>query len=64
MGKNNFVEYKIKLVGDTTVNYIKPKGLFNLQPNKNNYLRSSSKKKLNLFKRTSKTAVQAKKSVR
>ena len=33
----------MKIQATTTVNYIKPKGLFNLQP-KNNYLRSSSKK--------------------
>ena len=36
--------------GDKQQWIIKPKGLFNLQP-KNNYLRSSSNKKLNLFKR-------------
>ena len=44
MGKNNFVEYKIKLVGDTTVNYIKPKGLFNLQPNKTIICEAQAKK--------------------
>ena len=43
MGKNNFVEPDQKIGGDTTVNY-KTKRSFNLQPTKNNYLRSSSKK--------------------
>ena len=63
--KNNFVELKVKLKGDTTVNY-KTKRSFNLQPTKNNYLRSSSKKSWNLFSKIEriKTAVQAKKSVR
>ena len=41
--KNNFVELKVKLKGDTTVNY-KTKRSFNLQPNKTIICEAQAKK--------------------
>ena len=48
MGKNNFVELKVTLKGDTTVNY-KTKRSFNLQPTKTIICEAQAKKSWNLF---------------